>query len=504
MKMKIVLIFLGLLPMFCFGESVIEGLAPEFKGEKVRVIAYQDFFSKTTIVLSTDSVDQEGRFELTVNNENYVYVKIQIKNYVAHLHLAPKSNYSVYFAAQGGSPNSFNKMAADLFFKDLDSADVNFLVRDYNFEYEAFFSSNYQLIAMQLRGNSSNYKKNKDWFKDNGNDSLMSTPNVFRDTLMNFERRLNMKYEGYYNSYFNSYYKYSLASMKLAMKVSRKKVFIEYLKNKPSEFDNIEYYNFINSFFDKYLLKKVIYKNENRFKQLLGSQYSLDSLRVLLAEDPWLNDNVLIDHLLIQGMFVFYRQQGYEKTHVAHVLGQIIKNGETAANRKMAQNILDILIKYKSGGKATDFALMDENEEIVKLSDFNGQYVFISFWESWCTTCENEMKMIKELNKRFGSKIKFITINIDENPDYMNNFLKTHKDYTWEFLHVGNQPEMTEVYEVKTLPQYYIVDKDKSFIESTGYRMTPDFTGFTMEFLLHKLYQQEIKNRPGPLGKRNY
>ena len=57
---------------------------------------------------------------------------------------------------------------------------------------------------------------------------------------------------------------------------------------------------------------------------------------------------------------------------------------------------------------------LDKDGTLVKLSDFEGKYVLIDFWASWCVPCINGFPHLKELYAKYKDKgLVVISISID-------------------------------------------------------------------------------------------
>jgi thiol-disulfide isomerase/thioredoxin len=61
------------------------------------------------------------------------------------------------------------------------------------------------------------------------------------------------------------------------------------------------------------------------------------------------------------------------------------------------------------------FATPDGTE--FKLSDFEGEYVLLNFWATWCVPCRKEMPDLNSLSKSYSDKgLKVITVASGHNP----------------------------------------------------------------------------------------
>lgn len=50
---------------------------------------------------------------------------------------------------------------------------------------------------------------------------------------------------------------------------------------------------------------------------------------------------------------------------------------------------------------SVDFELKDLNGNVVKLSDYKGQIVFLNFWATWCPPCREEMPDMESIHQQY-------------------------------------------------------------------------------------------------------
>lgn len=75
------------------------------------------------------------------------------------------------------------------------------------------------------------------------------------------------------------------------------------------------------------------------------------------------------------------------------------------ANVNMAKNNL----KINRGELAPNFEMMDQRGNIIKLSDFAGQKVYLKYWASWCPICLVGLADINSLSAE-ASGFKVLTV----------------------------------------------------------------------------------------------
>ena len=48
--------------------------------------------------------------------------------------------------------------------------------------------------------------------------------------------------------------------------------------------------------------------------------------------------------------------------------------------------------------------------------------VVVDFWASWCGPCKMIAPVMEELDKQYNGKVKFVKVNVDENPIVSNHY----------------------------------------------------------------------------------
>jgi thiol-disulfide isomerase/thioredoxin len=96
----------------------------------------------------------------------------------------------------------------------------------------------------------------------------------------------------------------------------------------------------------------------------------------------------------------------------------------------------------------------------VKLSDYRGKIVIISFWASWCPPCRKELPVLAAIQKHgTRDKIVVFAVNWKESGDRYRAIIKTLKDVDLAFVSDENGYFGGE-YGVKAIPHMIIVGRD--------------------------------------------
>ena len=140
----------------------------------------------------------------------------------------------------------------------------------------------------------------------------------------------------------------------------------------------------------------------------------------------------------------------------------------------------------EEGSKAPSFELPDQNKKTIKLTDFKGKIVYLDFWASWCLPCLQEMKIKQNLKDKYGNDIAFVSISLDKNFSTMKSYLDKNKNLNSVFLFSGEDDRIKEDYNVKSIPAYYLIDRDGDLLKSSAKKPSENVEHYFQEFLKKK------------------
>lgn len=118
------------------------------------------------------------------------------------------------------------------------------------------------------------------------------------------------------------------------------------------------------------------------------------------------------------------------------------------------------------GSVAPDFSLEDPNGKLIHLSSFQGKYLFIDFWASWCQPCRIENpELVKVYEKLKGSQFEILGVSFDKKKERWVKAIE--KDgLTWpqvsDLKYLDS--EMVELYNITNVPMTFLLDPDGKII----------------------------------------
>lgn len=116
--------------------------------------------------------------------------------------------------------------------------------------------------------------------------------------------------------------------------------------------------------------------------------------------------------------------------------------------------------KVERGDRAADFvAAKDDRNRRVKLKQYRGKIVVITFGASWCKPCKKELVAWEKLARKYKERgVVFLAVNIDKDVAKGKAFMKKAK---LKAMRAVYEPGGTTVesYDPPTMPTTYIVDQ---------------------------------------------
>jgi len=123
----------------------------------------------------------------------------------------------------------------------------------------------------------------------------------------------------------------------------------------------------------------------------------------------------------------------------------------------------------RSGEKAPNFKATTIDGKKLELNDFQGKYVLIDFWGTWCGPCIDELPNLKKAYNEYHSKgFEIIGIATDDNPNKVKNFVEKN-DLEWVQIfeeHLSEEAKINKLYDVQGYPQQYLVGPDGVILNS--------------------------------------
>ncbi len=118
----------------------------------------------------------------------------------------------------------------------------------------------------------------------------------------------------------------------------------------------------------------------------------------------------------------------------------------------------DVLYAVKSGDIAPPFSLPDQNGKTMSLSDFNGKYVVLEFWGTWCGYCVKDIPKMKQYHNMYRTKTAFVSIACRDSEKLWKAAIAKY-EMSWTNL-LCNDDKLTRTYGIEGFPTKIIINSE--------------------------------------------
>lgn len=423
----------------------IEGYAPGYEKQKVSLHVYQEYITNTELELGQAIVNDSGFF--TISSDIYRNEPEQIERVFLRfgkqrgfLYAEPGRVIRIQLPLRDSLRmiNPEVEYEAQLTYFTNDSTDMNFLAIDFNQQFQKFWDQNFTYFLTK-----SSYNK-----------------------LDSFHLAMQKKYEFVKNPYFKTWMNYNLASLEDATFHPEKKLANLYLIHQPIAYRNNEYMNFFNSFFKEYVYAASVTREGRGIAPAINRWISYDSLMAAMRPLRWLENDTLRELVMLKSLYEIYNNPAYNSRNILSIVQQTITKSKIAEHRQIARNILSSYTRFQPGTSASHFTAVDRTGQLMDvLQDFQGKYIYLFFFTEWNVNAQNEMRLLSEMQKKYGKKIMFVSVSIGTDTLAWKKMLKDNPKYNWTILHYNFNEQVKTDYNIYVVPTAFLIDPDGFFIE---------------------------------------
>lgn len=219
-------------------------------------------------------------------------------------------------------------------------------------------------------------------------------------------------------------------------------------------FENEEGYNFLQNYIafkteneeNGHMLAQLNFIAENIGNQEHKDQISYDILKSYIKNETFTNIAPIIDQ--------------FKAVH-----------SDTIIHNELHELAVEMSL-LSPGKPALDFTYPDVNGKEISLSDFEGSYVYVDVWATWCGPCKREIPHLVELEKDYHDKnIVFLSVSVDEEKDRETwlNMLE-EKEMGGVQLFASGWSKITKDYRINGIPRFMLFDPNGNIVDTRASR----------------------------------
>jgi thiol-disulfide isomerase/thioredoxin len=141
------------------------------------------------------------------------------------------------------------------------------------------------------------------------------------------------------------------------------------------------------------------------------------------------------------------------------------------------KNAISIWDSLRTGMQAPDFKYPDIDDIVHALSDYNGKYVYVDVWATWCKPCLAEQPALAELEHHYkdNPNIVFMGVSVDEDAEAWKTMVKEKGLGGVQLIANGAwESKIQKDYNINGIPRFILVDKEGLLIDATADRPSVD------------------------------
>lgn len=439
MRKYTLLLFLLIFPAILYAQTTtVSGIVYGGSGQVIRLIAYEDFISQKVITLGSVEIGKDSSFSLEFDMKETRQAFLDINYQRSEIFVKPGESYQleVKYDEADQLVSYFDQRDLAYRFVNSDSTELNRLIWKFNGIYNRFIDENFDQIYVV-----------HDKSRVNG-----------------FREELAARFADIDDGYFRDYISYKLADVEQFARLKSKTGLGDaYFKGKPVLYNNVEYTFFFNEFFEKFLVTSPSVITISDLIIAVNDEASIEAIDTAIAKLPYLKEDNFRELVMIHGLKGLAYNGTFKKPAVLKMIREIGTNTIDPMHKKICDNLLVTITRLTPGHPAPDLNLISIAGMDFKLKNIKGKPILLNFFRSAQPGTQASFDQLAELFNVYRSGLEVISISIDNDPKaYLK--LANSGNYQWTFAHFGNDPNIYDLYNIRSLPLYVLIDVEGNIV----------------------------------------
>ncbi len=479
-KKSIVSLFFVLISILAFSQTKISGNAPFAANHSMRIKTYDDLITYKISTIKTVDIDKNGNFNFEIKIFQPTYLFFVINSINGQLMIEPNKNYKLLLTVDSIYQNP----------TEIPVTDVPMWV-----EIVEPQSHNLMTYIVDVEDNIEKFLAN-----DNNFAKIYYTRST--ETLNLLKIILDQKFGHINHPYLKTFVKYRFAQVDFIMRSKMTmELYTEYLTDIEIYYNNLAYMQFFNEFFIRYIQSANSNIPKAKLNELINETADYPQLLDYLGKEPILVNEMIRELVLIKNLSEMYNIYGTNQSNIIYFLEKIAETTKFEEHRKIANNMIEFLVKQSVGNIPVAKNLKDLSGNSISIDKYKGKPLYIHFFSVDCSDCITEMFAIQKVKKDFEGKIQFISVSMDINTTKLYHFVNRFPQFDWPILSFGNNYEWIESYDIHAFPAQVLLDKDGRIIQFPAMLASDELSRFLYAYFMED-YRPKPVYIPGMSGER--
>jgi hypothetical protein len=384
-----------------------------------------------------DTIESNGYFDLNLQTEYTQPITLKIDNVTAQMYVQPDFVYGITIPEIDSTMNRNHDvdLPVNIGLIVSDSTELNNLTFDFLEMYNKVFTTE--------------------------DERYLNRASMFRrcDSL---QLRCNRKYAKINNPYFKSYVQYSIAGTNASLSRGEKFMMEQYIRHAPIQYQHATYMRFFKSYFSGYLTRAASQRKGETLYNMINVRGDYEAVLNFVRFDKEISSDSLRELIILEEMWDFYFRPEFQPEAVKQIVQELSRSTKNQMHKKICADMLVYFNKLRTGSPAPSFTALSRDKQLLLFSSLKKRWVYLNFFSTANVESLKELPKIAAMKKKFGDKIVFLSICLDDSLKTYQQFLKTNPKYDWPiWYNYGKGIKVTakEAYAVTGTEAYFLIDQ---------------------------------------------
>lgn len=439
--------------------STLTGVEPSYAGMQMQLKMKLDEMANLTVVLDSCVADSAGRFHFSADipSPRQVFIPSETSN--GFLYIEPGKDYTLQIP-----PRQERTLAQKLdpFYKPTDvlvginglkQGDFNYKMMEFEDAFD-FYTMRHLVYGAHV-------------------DSILSSINQMKEIF-------NDLYEDPFQGAFMEYR--FLLLLNSSSQVYKDSIIVR-LNTLGADEYNPAFWDIFNNLFENFIPQLAYDRQQYLAFQKVIEEGNVKMYFALLTRRYGITDPSLRELVAIKLLYDLLYQDAFDRYKVVELLQGIGSGISSQQNRDLLTYILDKASTDFVGSPAPDFAMVDLNGKKRNLSDFIGKYIYLNLTNSIIGQTQKDLEVLLRFQRDFKNELEILNVGLYDRREALEK-LQNRFGGKLQFLLAQDPDQLKELYSIKSIPYFLLIDKDGNLLMTKGAEPTDELRMF-----LQKIFQ---------------
>ena len=248
---------------------------------------------------------------------------------------------------------------------------------------------------------------------------------------------------------------------------------------------NPAFWDVFNNLFDNFIPQTQYDREQYLSFQRVIEEGNAKMYFMLISNRYGIKDQSLKELVAIKWLYDLINQSQFDQFKVMDLLQKIGAGIASQQNRDLLTYILNHTSINIIGAPAPNFVMKTIEGKKKKLSDFKGKYIYLNFENSVIDQTQKDLDVLLRFQNDYKGDLLVVNVGMYDLPESVKKLSQRYSG-KMQFMLADNSDEVKELYKIKSIPSFFLIDKDGNFLITKGAEPTDE---------LRMLLQRILKSR---------